>query len=883
MSLEQLATALADKYRIIRELGAGGMATVYLAEDIKHQRNVAVKVLNPELSNELAPERFLREIATTANLRHPHILPLFDSGACRPGQGEGPAFLYYVMPLVEGQSLRTHLDQQRQLPVDEAITIAREVGEALEHAHQHNIIHRDIKPDNILLDGGHAVVADFGIARAIGSGGTGALTQAGVSVGTPLYMSPEQAAGETNLDGRSDQYALGCVLYEMLGGQPPFTGPTAESIVRQHMVAEPAPITNLRSSVPPHVASAIARALEKNPADRFNATGQFVQALTSRTDAPVARAGSRTLVIGGIAASILLTAAIWLAGRKTSQPLHVTLGRSEQFTAEPGLEIQPALSPDGKFVAFAQGNPSAMRIFIRPVGGGRTVPLADDSTSVETHPVWSPDGSQLLFLTKYNLSIAPALGGSSRILVPAPKDLTSNAPRLGVTAGTWSPDGRDIAFARADSLFVIPVNGGDARLVASGVEELHSCAWSPDGKWIACVSRNVESVFPGQGFGNLSPTSIVLFAASGGAGQTLIPSGMANLSPAWTSDSRHLLFVSTRDGPRDVYSQELSASGRAVGGPVRISTGLETLSISLSADGTRMAYTAYSADANLWSWPMRAGATVDAKRATRLTTSHQVIEFPSVSRDGRWLLFDSNIKGNADIFRIPIAGGVAEQLTRDSADEFGPDLSPDGKEVAYHVWRNGTRDIAVQPLAGGPVHLVAASPTQESFPSWSPDGHTIVFWDQTPDAPMFTVKRKPDGTWEKPVRLLAPALFPAWSPDGQEIVYSTQPPGRTPELMAIRPAGGAPRKLYQPGPNGPWAEKAAWSPDGKTVYFKSHDAQHRTAFYAVPAAGGTPRLVARLDDPSWQSIRVFFATDGIRLFFPVEDRQSDIYIAVVAR
>ena len=877
MSFEHLSAALADKYRIIRELGAGGMATVYLAEDVKHQRSVAVKVLKPELAHELAPERFLREIATTANLRHPHILPLFDSGIT-----SDPAFLYYVMPLVDGQSLRDRLNQQRQLPVDEAITIARDVGDALEYAHQHGVIHRDIKPENILLEGGHAVVADFGISRAIGSGGRDMLTGTGVSVGTPVYMSPEQASGDPNLDGRSDQYALACVLYEMLGGQPPFTGPTAESIVRQHMVAEPAPITNLRPSVTPSVASAITRALAKSPADRFNSTAQFVQALTMTSDTSVIRPRVKTLVAGGVVGAVLLIGAIWMIRRNASEPLRMTLGKSEQFTAEPGLEIQPALSPDGKFVAFAQGTPNTMRIFIRPVGGGRTIPLSDDSTSVETHPMWSPDGSQLLFLTKYNLSIAPALGGSSRVLVPAPKDLTSNVSRLGVTAGTWSPNGREIAFSRADSLFIIPVNGGTERLVASGVEELHSCAWSPDAKWIACVSANVESVFPGQGFGNLSPSSIELFTAAGGAHATIISSGVANLSPAWTSDSRHLLFVSTRDGPRDVYAQELSASGKAVGAPVRISTGMETMTISLSADGSKLAYTVYSADANLWSWPMSAGTSVDPKRATQLTTSHQVIEYPSVSRDGRWLLFDSNLKGNADIYRMPIGGGTPEQLTRDPADEFGPDLSPDGKEVAYHVWRNGTRDIAVQPLAGGPMQLVAASPTQESFPIWSPDGHAIVFMDQTPEAPALIVKRKADGTWEKPTPLVAPALFPAWSPDGQEILYSTQPPAKTPELMAIRASGGAPRKLYQPGPNGPWAEKGRWSPDGKAVYFKSHDAQHRTEFYSVPAAGGTPRLVARLDDPSWQSIRVFFATDGVRLFFPVEDRQSDIYIAAVA-
>ena len=224
----RLQGALADRYRFDRKLGAGGMATVYLAHDLKHERKVAMKVLRPELVHALGPERFLREIATTANLHHPHILPLYDSGRTPEASG---AFLYYVMPFVEGESLRDRLNREKQLPLDDALRFAREVADALSYAHGRGVIHRDIKPENILLESGHALVADFGIARAVGSAGVDRLTETGLAVGTPAYMSPEQAAGERDLDGRSDIYALGCVLYEMLAGQPPFTGPK-ESIVR---------------------------------------------------------------------------------------------------------------------------------------------------------------------------------------------------------------------------------------------------------------------------------------------------------------------------------------------------------------------------------------------------------------------------------------------------------------------------------------------------------------------------------------------------------------------------------------------------------------------------------------------------------------------------
>ncbi len=270
--LVPLRAALADRYRIDRELGQGGMATVYLAEDVKHHRKVAIKVLRSELAATLGAERFLREIETTANLRHPHILPLYDSG-------EAGGALFYVMPLVEGESLRDRLTRERQLPLDTALQIAREVADALSYAHAHGVIHRDIKPENILLESGHAVVADFGIAKAVRAASGESLTRTGTSIGTPAYMSPEQAAGEQDLDGRSDLYALGCVLYEMLAGQPPFSGATAEVLVRQHITVEAPPVTNYRPAVPAAVAAALQRALAKTPADRFNPVAQFSEAL----------------------------------------------------------------------------------------------------------------------------------------------------------------------------------------------------------------------------------------------------------------------------------------------------------------------------------------------------------------------------------------------------------------------------------------------------------------------------------------------------------------------------------------------------------------------------------------------------------------------------
>jgi len=272
--LERLKAALADRYTIERELGSGGTATVYLAKDLKHHRNVAVKVLRPELATALDTERFLRGIEITANLNHPHILPLLDSG-------EAEGFLFYVMPDVEGESLRIRLNTGKQLPIPEALKIAGEVADALGFAHEHNVIHRDIKPENILLEEGHAVVADFGVARAIEEAGERRLAEPGIAIATPAYLSPEHASGERELDGRSDIYALGCVLYEMLAGEPPFTGPTAESIAHQHLSAEPPSVTAVRPTVPDDVVNALGKALAKAPADRFFTAAQLVDALNA--------------------------------------------------------------------------------------------------------------------------------------------------------------------------------------------------------------------------------------------------------------------------------------------------------------------------------------------------------------------------------------------------------------------------------------------------------------------------------------------------------------------------------------------------------------------------------------------------------------------------
>jgi serine/threonine-protein kinase len=320
-TFDRLRTTLADRYDVESQIGRGGMATVFRARDLKHDRPVAIKVLHPELAATLGSERFLREIQIAAKLNHPHILALHDSG-------EADGLLYYVMPLVEGESLRDRLNRDKQLPLDDALQIARDVASALDYAHGHNVIHRDIKPENVLLEAGGAVVTDFGIARAISEAGGDRLTETGIAVGTPAYMSPEQATGSGDLDQRSDVYSLACVIYEMLAGEPPFTGPTAEVVLRKHITAEPPSLAANRPDLPGPVATVLQRGLAKPPADRFAAAAEFTDALAHQEPAsmPERRPVGRLMLLGvaGVVAvgGSLLALGLWRNASGTGEPAY---------------------------------------------------------------------------------------------------------------------------------------------------------------------------------------------------------------------------------------------------------------------------------------------------------------------------------------------------------------------------------------------------------------------------------------------------------------------------------------------------------------------------------------------------------------------------------
>ncbi len=327
MNFDALRASLADRYRIERELGAGGMATVYLAEDLKHHRQVAIKVMHEELSAAIGGERFLREIETIARLQHPHILPLIDSDSTG-------GVLYYVAPYVRGETLRSLLEREGRLAPDRAAALALEIADALAYSHREGVVHRDIKPENILLQEGHAVLADFGVARALTAAGGATMTQAGFAVGTPAYMSPEQATASAVIDGKADIYALGCVLFEMLAGHPPFTGDNLQQVVAAH-VTTPAPaIASVRSDTPRQLADLVAACLAKNPADRPDAAALVARLKEGGGGAPAPRPGGRVLALAAAALALLAAGGWWLLGRDGTSSTSIT-GEASQIAVMP--------------------------------------------------------------------------------------------------------------------------------------------------------------------------------------------------------------------------------------------------------------------------------------------------------------------------------------------------------------------------------------------------------------------------------------------------------------------------------------------------------------------------------------------------------------------
>ncbi len=831
-----LGAVLADRYRIERELGQGGMATVYLADDVRHGRKVAIKVLRPELAAVIGAERFVREIRTIAALQHPHILGLIDSG-----EVQGTA--YFVMPYVEGESLRDRLAREKQLPVPEAVRIATEVASALDYAHRHGVIHRDIKPENVMLHDGAAMVADFGIALAVSTAGGTRMTETGMSLGTPHYMSPEQAMGEREIGARSDVYALGALSYEMLTGEPPFTGATAQAIVARVLTEEPRPLTQQRHTIPPHVEAAVLTALEKLPADRFATAADFGQALASASGSkrptrpgPSARPPARGRAFVGrrwVGASLALNAvllilAVVLMLRPAPEPptgrQRVVLWRHAFGSIlSPGIErhaTQAAIAPDGSSVVFADSGGDGLRLLRKLRHEAEPTPLA--GTDGAMSPFFSPDGAWLGFLTADGkLRKMPVTGGGA-------VTLTDDASGIYASAA-WMDDGSIVYVDRRLDLRRIPAEGGTSSPVRQDT--------------LIEVRRTFPMVSPlpgNRGFlytscpGNCAIESeVYAFDFAADSGRLLVP----NAAGAWYSPTGHLLYTS-RDG--GLYAAGFDARRLTLTtGPVPVIDRVVPTTVALSASGSLLyALESRTLGASELVWVGRDGRAEPVDTGWR---GH--FEYPALSPDGRSLAV--SVREDATHLWIWRSDRTRQKLTQQGTVNWRPAWTPDGKALLFVSNMAGGRtqdafDVYLVPVDGSaPPQLQQ----HHRFGLWeaevSQDGEWLVVRSDEEGADGNIRARRLTGDTALVGLLTDPDITTqlALSPDGRWLAYVSNVSGRREVYVAPFPDITWRRLISRDGGSEP-----RWARSGRELFYKSNNQLMAVPVTPGPGLGvGTPQ------------------------------------------
>jgi serine/threonine-protein kinase len=834
-AFDRLKEALADRYAIDREIGEGGMATVYLADDLKHERKVALKVLKPELAAVVGAERFLAEIKTTANLQHPHILPLFDSG-------EAAGFLYYVMPYVEGETLRDRLDRERQLPVSVAVRFATDLAEALDHAHQHGVIHRDIKPANILMQGDRPVITDFGIALAVGSAGGSRLTETGLSIGTPYYMSPEQATGDRVVGPPSDVYALGCVLFEMLVGDPPYSGSTAQAVLGKIIAGGPVSVTENRASVPAHIDAAVRKCLEKLPADRFAGAKDFARALqdegfrydTEGTAAGAVAVDSRWRSRALVATAVAALAVLWGG--------YSALGSGGEAAPDSQVvRFSVPLDPEGSVrlggIANSRwGRPSTRAFDISP----------DGTLLVYTGHREAADGSleSALFLRRLDQESATEIPGTEGAAFPF---FSPDGEWVGFFVGgglrRWSLDAGDVEVVVADSvnpfrglgwstggeIFLVDTGGRLLRVPQAGGDPVNVVADSlTEGEWIAHPSPLPGServLFSVLDFRAAYRGDVRVVDLETGATRVVLEDAM----DARFVDTGHLVFM--RAGALMAVSFD-PEEARAVGSPVTIlddvmhSLNMPNTNWSLGAGQYAISSRGHMAYVPGGIFPVRERSIVRIDPGGQVDTldidRREYIRV-RLSPDGRSLALVSVTDGpRGELHVHELERGVTRRLNAGGVRFAAAAWSPDGENLAYAAFDGGGLH-RVAASGGDPVSLGVEDP-DAGVVDWAPNGDLI--YRSGGNYRALTA----DGDDRQILDLDAIVLYGAVSPDGRWLAYSTTETGRYEVYVRPYPGPGPATLVSTAGGLAP-----AWSRDSDRLY------------YRLVRGGGEPEVIYAVD------------------------------------
>ena len=866
----RLASALSDRYRIERELGAGGMATVYLAEDVRHRRKVALKLLHPELSAVLGPDRFLKEIELTASLQHPHILPLFDSGSV-DGQ------LYYVMPYVDGQTLRARLEREGQLSVAHATRIAREVADALQYAHERGIVHRDIKPENILLQGGHALVTDFGIALAVEQAGGQRMTQTGLSLGTPQYMAPEQAMGERTVDARADIYALGVVTYEMLAGEPPFTGPNAQAIVARVLTEKPRALAEQRDTVPASVNAAVLTALQKLPADRYATAAEFAAALGDahaepggapaygRPSGPVLPGTRRTTI--ALAAVCVVTTVVAIAAwlrrpERVEQPLvrftiPLTGGDVARTPGSYGPRL--AISPDGQRVAFIGPSPLERQLYVRALGD--PTPRALAGTEGAYQPVFSPDGASLAFVVGDLVRRTELSTGRTVTVCTLPR-------------GNELVDG--MAWGDDDSLLVIQGRRDQALRIAASGGVPHVLRLARD---TTAAGRPVlmfwPDVLPGSEFAvvNVNDGDVKLQLLS------LRTGGRADLM-AGNVFARYAhpgqLIVQNEDLSVSAVPFDLSA-GRVTGSPtVILPSVLQTVGNAGEFAVARNGVFAYMPGGA----PRRTVVSVDRTgRADVLIARPGAYDDARFSPDRSRVVLAEGVGSRRDLWLYDLARATMSRLTFES-DNFFPTWSPDGRRIAFTSRRTGPAGIFVISADGAPAPRALVNTNVLSFTgSFSADGRTLYYRRTDPKLgfDIFSVVLDDTAHVERAVlQTRFNESAPMVSPNGRLLAYVSDESGRS--EIYVRRLEGTDRQWLLTTDGG---MEPLWRRDGRELYFRRGPDVFAVSVYgdSTPRFGNAVKLFSGSYVANTRSTNFDVSPDGKR-FLMIRAERSDEQIDV---
>ncbi|MEP6491494.1 MAG: protein kinase [bacterium] len=820
---ERLTRSLADRYAIERQVGEGGMATVFLGRDIRHDRRVAIKVLREDVTQRMGVERFLREIRTTATLSHPHIVPLLDSG-------EADGIVYYVMPFIEGESLRDRLDHEAQLSVADAVRIACDIAGALDYAHRHGFVHRDVKPANILLHENRALVADFGIALVLeGSGGV-RLTESGMSVGTPQYMSPEQAMGERHVTGRTDIFALGSILYEMLAGEPPFAGETAQAIVAKMMTTSPVPIRNVRPSVPAHVAAAIDGALQKVAADRFGTAAEFADALQRRdgegTSAAVAhvRDSRRTawlfavgaLVVAGAAGGGVVIARHFTGSRETN----ATVVRTVIPLAQDQLlfihrQNDPLdISRDGKYLVYVGDDTGTSRLFLRPLAD--TITQAIPGTAGATTPFFSPDGEWIAFFADDKLKKVTRRGGAPIDLLDMP------APEFGAT---WGTDG-NLLYAIGDSaLYRVRSDGTGAVGIVAEPKSLARRHALGALRWPALLPGNARALIS-------TDSGIGVMDLASGDVRILFHGRQARYLPTEQllyDDNEGRVRVVGFDGQRGTVQGASTPVFEAFRGP-----GSGATYFTVSDNGT-LVYVPGGFQRSL----------VRVNRygqETPINAEPRGYRFPSISPDGKSVVVTVDPRPSS-IWIVDATTGQAFPLTTDRVSSLVAVWSPDGTRVAFT--RSPGNQIAWMPAQpGAQLHTAFKAGLGEIYlTDWTDAaGFFGIHVNARPGQSRADIVqfRMGDSTVNPVVSSPAEDRGGRLSPDAKWLAYASDISGANEVYVRPYPQAGSGVRVSGRGGTEP-----VWSRDGKELFYRSGSRIMSVAYRPLsgPAAFGPPQLL----------------------------------------